>query len=75
MDERNEAVDCKPYIDEEGNVVFPRACPEEYQWWAGGKKLQEILVELKVSKTTWQRYSPEPYPEELQKENYPLLET
>ncbi|BBD06965.1 uncharacterized protein DFE_0239 [Desulfovibrio ferrophilus] len=65
--------DCKPYVDETGNLVFPKQCDEQYCWWGGGKKLVEILVELKVSKTVWQRYSPEPYPEELHKENYPLL--
>jgi len=68
-----EQIDCKPFVDDEGNLVFPRGCNEDYQWWAGGKKLKDILMELKVSRTTWQRYTPEPYPEELQKENYPLL--
>jgi hypothetical protein len=64
---------CRPYVTEDGRLIVPAGCPDEYRWWGGGKKLAEILVELKVSRTVWERYSPEPYPEELRKENYPLL--
>ena len=64
---------CRPYVTEDGRLVVPAGCADEYRWWGGGKKLGEILVELKVSRTVWERYSPEPYPEELRKENYPLL--
>lgn len=64
----------RPYLNEAGDIVVPADCDEQYRWWTkGGKKLKDILVELKVSKTVWQKYSPEDYPEELQKENYPLL--
>ena len=68
-----EGESCRPYIAEDGRLVVPAGCAEEYRWWGGGKKISEILVELKVSRTVWERYSPEPYPEELRKENYPLL--
>lgn len=64
----------RPYIDDDGRLVVPAACAEEYRWWAkGGRSIGDILTELKVSRTVWERYSPESYPEELQKENYPLL--
>ncbi|MBU1001699.1 MAG: hypothetical protein KKE73_04175 [Proteobacteria bacterium] len=69
----DELPDCKPYVAEDGNLVIPKQCADEYRWWDGGKKLTQILVELKVSKSVWQRYTGAPYPEELQKENYPLL--
>lgn len=69
----DEHLDCKPFIAEDGNLVVPAGCAEEYRWWDGGMKLTAILVGLKVSKSVWQRYTSEPYPEELQKENYPLL--
>ncbi|WP_461209143.1 hypothetical protein [Desulfocurvus sp. DL9XJH121] len=63
----------RPFIDDHGDLVVPADCPEEYRWWAGGRSLEAILTELGASKTLWERYSPEPYPEELRKENYPLL--
>ncbi len=64
----------RPYLSEDGELVVPADCAEEYRWWTkDGRKLTEILTELKVSKTVWQRYTPKPYPEELQRENYPLL--
>lgn len=63
----------RPYVDENDELVFPLDVDEEYRWWAGGKKLKDILLELKVTKTVWNKYVPEEYPEELQQENYPLL--
>lgn len=63
----------RPYLDENGDLVVPSDCPPEYRWWAGGRSMGEILVELGVTRTVWERYSAEEYPEELRKENYPLL--
>lgn len=64
----------RPYINDADELVVPADCDPQYRWWTGeGLKLSKILIELKVSRTVWEKYSPEEYPEELQKENYPLL--
>jgi hypothetical protein len=63
-----------PYVTEEGVLVIPEGCELKYRWWVkGGQPLAETLKELKVSQTVWKRYVDEPYPEDLKKENYPLL--
>lgn len=65
----------RPYLTEDGALVVPADCDAQYRWWAkGGLKLADILIELKASKTVWRNYLPDEYPEELQKENYPLLD-
>lgn len=65
----------RPYIDEAGTLVVPADCDPRYRWWTReGMKLAKLLVELHASRSVWERYLPDPYPEELQRENYPLLE-
>jgi hypothetical protein len=69
-----EPVEAKPYVNEDGVLIVPEGCDPKYHWWAkGGQSVMETMKELKVSKTVWSKYSEEPYPEDLQKENYPLL--
>ena len=64
----------RPYLSETGELVVPADCEDEYRWWTkGGRKLTAILTELKVSRTVWNKYITDAYPEQLQKENYPLL--
>lgn len=64
----------RPRIDETGALVVPADCDPRYRWWTkDGMKLARILVELHASRSVWERYMAEPYPEELQRENYPLL--
>jgi len=65
----------RPYIDEAGILVVPADCEPRHRWWTReGMKLSALLTELHVSRSVWERYLPDPYPEELQRENYPLLE-
>jgi hypothetical protein len=68
-----EAQACTPYINDADELIVPAACEDKYRWWAGGMSVAEIMMELKVSRTVWAKYSPDPYPEELARENYPLL--
>lgn len=69
-----EPAEARPYVNEDGVLVVPEGCDSKYHWWTkGGQSVMETLKELKVSKTVWAKYSEEPYPEDLQKENYPLL--
>lgn len=69
-----EQAETKPFVTDEGVLVIPEDCEDKYKWWAeGGQGLAETLKELKVSKSVWMRYVDDPYPEELKKENYPLL--
>jgi hypothetical protein len=66
--------EAKPYVSENGVLVMPEDCDPKYRWWTkDGQSVMETMKELKVSKTVWARYTEDPYPEELQKENYPLL--
>lgn len=66
--------DQRPYFTEEGVLIIPSDCELKYRWWAkGGQSLKETLLELKAPQSVWKRYLDEPYPEELKKENYPLL--
>ena len=70
----SEEIPAKPYVNDDDVLIIPEGCDLRYRWWAkGGQSLSETLKELKVSKTVWDRYLDEPYPEELKKENYPLL--
>ncbi|HJP83226.1 MAG TPA: hypothetical protein VJ835_06935 [Fimbriimonadaceae bacterium] len=51
-----------PYIDKHKNLVIPFNSPEKYHWWAGGQSISETLMELRVPKNIWSRYSALPYP-------------
>lgn len=71
MNDKQQA--CAPYINDADELIVPAACDEKYRWWDGGMPVADILKELKVSRTVWDKYSPDPYPEDLARENYPLL--
>lgn len=64
----------RPYLTPEGTLVVPAGCGEEYRWWVkGGRRVTDILRELKAPRSVWARYSADPYPEDLAREVYPLL--
>ena len=64
----------KPHLTENGTLVIPADCEEKYRWWADGQPISDTLKELNASRTVWMRYSFDPYPDDLQKEVYPLLD-
>ena len=64
----------RPFLTEDGVLIIPADCADEYRWWVeGGRSVAEILKELNACRSVWSRYSSDPYPDELQKEVYPLL--
>jgi hypothetical protein len=36
-----------PYLDEQGNLVIPYDCPDNYKFWLGGQSISETVAELK----------------------------
>lgn len=64
----------KPFLTPEGTLAVPAGCGPEYRWWTReGKRVSDILRELKAPRSVWARYCADPYPEDLAREVYPLL--
>jgi hypothetical protein len=65
----------RPFIDADGVLVIPAGADARWRWWAReGMSLADVLRELSASRTVWARYLPDPYPEDLAREVYPLLD-
>ena len=64
----------RPYLTPEGTLAVPAGCGPEHRWWTKeGRRVADILQELKAPRSVWARYSSDPYPEDLAREVYPLL--
>lgn len=64
----------RPFLTPEGTLIVPAGCGPEYRWWTKeGRRVADILCELGASRSVWARYCPDPYPEDLAREVYPLL--
>lgn len=56
-----------PYLMEDGTLVIPFSCPDhEYKYWKKeGKKLSEVLADLKTDKETWYKFTTDKHPDDI----------
>lgn len=54
----------KPYFDDDGTLVIPFECSDHaYKYWKQeGKPITDILTELGVDETVWDKYTHVKYP-------------
>ena len=54
-----------PYLDKNNTLRIPFDSDTKYHWWAGGQSIDDTLAELGVALEVWERYTNQPYPEEI----------